>query len=192
MFIRRILVPALSVIVLACGSLAAQAQYNGTGPLPKPKPMPGPNAPSGIVQSFTPEKVASLLQAKGAETKVTSNQAPNGATTTAVRVKMQADDFGYDFDVVFMTFTNGSRVYYFSAPLNTNGMGLSREKLQGLFKKNSVMGGAFAFNIDAQTGTLMMQSCNFSTTVAEQVFNNDLGIYLKHIKESYQMWSSGE
>jgi hypothetical protein len=191
MSIRRFLVPALSVIVLACGSLTVNAQ--NTGPIKNGgKFMPGPTPAPGMAQSLTPERVVSLLKAKGAETTVANNQAANGVKTTTVRTKMQANDFGYDFDIVFMTYTNGSKAYYLSAPLNTNGMGLSLEKLQGLLKRNNVMGGAFSFSIDAQSGTLMIQSCNFATTVAEQTFQNDLGIYLKNIKDAYEWWSSGE
>jgi hypothetical protein len=191
MSIRRILVPALSIIVLACGSLAAHAQ---TGPLLSKKSggtMPGPNAPQGIVQSLTADRVISMLQAKGAETTV-SNQDIKGVKFHIVRAKMQADDFGYDFDVVFVTFANGTRVWYFSTPLNTNGMSLSAEKLQGLLKRNHTMAANFSFMIDPQTGTVMLQSSRIVITVRDQEFQNELGTYMKNIKETYQWWSNAE
>jgi hypothetical protein len=193
MSIRRFLVPALSVIVLACGSLTAHAQPTGTGPISKKSggAMPGPPSPQGIVQSLTSDKVLSLLQAKGAETGM-SHQDVKGTKFTIVRAKMQADDFGYDFDVVFVTFANGAKVWYFSAPLNTNGMGLSVEKLQGLLKRNHTMGANFSFMIDPQTGTVMIQSSRIGIATREQDFQTELGTYMKNIKETYQCWSNAE
>jgi hypothetical protein len=192
MSIRRILVPALSVIVLACGSLAANAQ--GTGPVKKSGGSisgPGPISAPAVGQNLTSDKVISLLQAKKAETTV-SNQEVNGTKFNIVRAKFQADDFGYDMDVVFVTHANGAKSWYFSAPLNTNGTGLTLDRLQGLLKRNYVMGAYNTFMIDPQTGTVMIQSSRFGITVNEQTFNSELGIYMKNIKETYELWSNGQ
>jgi hypothetical protein len=192
MSIRRFLVPALTVIVLACGALAAHAQ--GTGPISGKKSggsMPDPISAPGLVQGLSSDKVISLLKAKGAETTI-SNQELNGTKFTIVRAKLQADDFGYDLDVVFATYTNGVKTWYFSAPLNTNGMGLTLDKLQGLLKRNYTMGAFNTFMIDPQTGTVMIQSSRFGIGSTEQNFHSELDIYMKNIKEAYQLWSSGQ
>jgi len=46
--------------------------------------------------------------------------------------------------------------------------------------------------IDPQTGTVMIQSSRFGVTVNDQTFHSELGIYMKNIKETYQLWSNGQ
>lgn len=186
---RRILVPALSIVVLACGSLTAHAQF--TGPIKK-----GPSGSKSIsasspqtVQDLTPEKVVSLLQAKGAETTL-HNQTINGVKFTSVRTKMNMDDFGYDFDVFFVTYANGGKNWYLSAPLNTSGTLLPLEKLQGLLKRNYTMCANYSFMIDPQSGTLLMQTSRLGLAFSDQQFHTELGVYLKNIKDGYQYWGN--
>ena len=91
--------------------------------------------------------------------KVVNNIESKGTKFTVVqgRKNVRADDFGYEYNVVFATQPNGLKTWQLSADLYTNGLDVSLEKLQGLLKKNYLMGAAYSFMID-NTGFLMIQS----------------------------------
>jgi hypothetical protein len=185
MSIRRFLIPALSVIVLACVSLAADAQ---TGPVGAGKKGQGGNK-GGIAstQGLTPDRVVSLLQAKGAQTTVSAADNKN-AKFTLVQAKMQTNDFMYDFTVVFVTYNNGNQVWYLSATLNPKSANLSAAQLQGLLKENYVMSGDNFFMIDPQTGAVMIQSGRYNVTLSDQVFQRFVEVYMNDTKATANLW----
>jgi hypothetical protein len=185
MSIRRLLIPALSVIVLACASLAADAQ---TGPVGAgQKGQGGPKGGVGATQGLTPDRAVSLLQAKGAQTKVSTAENQN-AKFTMVQAKLQTNDFMYDFVVVFVTYNNGNQSWYLSANLNPKSANLSAAQLQGLLKENFVMSGDNFFMIDPQTGAVMMQSGRYSVSIGDQIFQRSVDIYMNDIKATANLW----
>jgi hypothetical protein len=190
MSIRRFLLPSLTLAFLACATLSADAQ---TGPIGSAKtPAKGPAVKQGpaATQGFSPDRVVGLLKAKGAQTKVTSNETKNGKFTV-VQVGVKTDDFMYDFDVVFANFANGVKVWYLSTPLNTNASSLSAAQLQGLLKENFAMSGDNIFMIDSQN-TLLLESSRYNLNTTDQVFMATVETYMKDVKETSTVWYSGQ
>jgi hypothetical protein len=183
---RRLLIPSVSMIVLACSSLLANAQ---TGPVGGKGGQSGAKSgqPAQVGQGLTPERVASLLQAKGAQTKITTAQNQN-AKFTIVQAKMSPGDFNYDFNVVFVTFNNGNKVWYLSAMLNPNYNNLSQSQLQGLLKENFIMSGENFFMIDSATSNVLLQSGRYSVSLDDQNFDRMVNVYMGDIKATSNLW----
>jgi hypothetical protein len=191
MSIRRFLLPSLTAIVFAAAALVADAQ---TGPVGGPKTgkagnqsgPSGPQQPAGT-KGLNPERVASLFQAKGAQTSIVNGD--NGQVKyTAVNIKLKTNDFNYDFNVVFMTYSNGVTNWYCTADLNNNASKLTQAQMQDLLKANWQTAGTSMFMIDPAANIVMIQSGRYDVTVSEQVFDQLLTGYLNNMKNNVNAW----
>jgi hypothetical protein len=192
MTLRRFLVPALSVLVLACSSLAAHAQTGPvTGGTKKDSNGPIGPKPGEMATVLSVEKVTKLLQAKGGQTTITNSENANGKFTF-VQTKLTTSDFMYDFAIVFANQNNGNKIWYMTANLNPNGKKLTADQMQGLLKENFIMSGDNFFMIDPQTGALLLQSGRYGLNFTDQVFERQVNVYLDDIKATYKLWAPAQ
>ncbi|MBI1832804.1 MAG: hypothetical protein HYR84_15285 [Planctomycetes bacterium] len=190
---RRLLVPALSAIVLAFGTASIDAQTGPINKSPSPGNGNGPNgatnpnpAPAMLGAALTPERVASLLQAKGAKTETNVSEI-GGNRITKITARIEKDDFRYSFDVVYVTPAKGIPMWFYTAALNTGANNLPMNKLQGLLKENNLMAGDCAFMITPQ-GVLQLNSRTYAGVITDQFFHNDVTRFMKDIRETSHLW----
>jgi hypothetical protein len=189
MTFRRFVLPSLTAIVFAAAALVADAQ---TGPVGGPKttksgPQSGPQQGPVASKGLTPERVASMFQAQGAQTAIKSGEI-NQIKFTAVNVKLKTADFNYDFNVVFLTYTNGAKNWYCTADLNPNASNLTVAQLQGVLKSNCQAAGATVFMIDNQANILMLETGRYDVTLNDTVFNQLVTNYLNTVKNTSDVW----
>ena len=119
MSIHRFLVALLSVIVLACGSQMADAQ---TGPVKKNVNASPAVKTAAVSPALTANKIADLLQAKGAKTEIKTSENKEGTQFTHILAAVQVpDDFNYSFEVIFATPAQGPGFWYVSTVLECEG-----------------------------------------------------------------------
>lgn len=178
------------LFTLSCSALLfVLAMPVNAQPGPVKKMPAGPNGSASspaVGQSLTPERVAKLLQTKGAKTDLKTFD-NNGMKIVRVSATMQQDDFMYLFDVVFVTPTNGTTTWFYTTVLNNNAKNLPLDKLQGLLKENSVMAGNCAFLINPQ-GALQLNSRSYAGNITDQLFQSDIAYFLRDIRETSHLW----
>jgi hypothetical protein len=185
MSIRRFLLPSITAMVLACSAMVADAQ---TGPIGGTKGNGqvkgnGQNGNIQAAQELTAEQMATLFQAKGAKTTLST-----GNGSQVVRVQIEAGGWQYDFDVIIQTYANGGKGWFLSAPLNANAKNFSAAQLSALMKKSFDLNGTAFFGIGNQ-GMLFLETPHFGTVMNEQMINQIVTNYLNNIRGTADQWN---
>jgi hypothetical protein len=174
-----------------CLLFPALAAFGQSGPVKMmANSMSAPKQATIGTQVFTPERAVQLLQGKGAQTEVKHSEA-NGTKLVTITASLEQSDFKYTFNVIFATPKNGTTLWWYTSVLNTNANSLPANKLHGLLKENNVMAGDAAFMINPQ-GTLMLNSRSYAGIATDQHIHNDLTRFMRDIKETSNLWYTGQ
>jgi hypothetical protein len=178
MLIRHFVVPSLTLVVLGCAALVADAQT--TGPIDGGGKSETKAGKQDSMQKLTPERVMALLKDKGHQ--ATINKTQQGQTVVAV---IQQDGWQYNLNIQF---TPNGMDWYFSSALTTPGQTFSNQQLLALMKKNWDLGCGQIFSISTDN-RLYLETPNYTTNnITDQVFYQTLTNHLNTIRNNYDLW----
>ena len=174
MFATRFLTAGLSLIVIACTALVADAQ---TGPITGGSPKGKQTA--GAAQGLTAERVAAMLNSK-VDTQSNGDK--------AVSAILEKD--GWKFEVIVYFFA-GKNVFDIISPLSAPNAQFTQAQVQGMSQKNNEWKAAQKFfSINEQDKRLYLEDINFQTTISEQEFVNSVNSFMATIRSTHDLWKS--
>ena len=169
MSIRRFLLPALSLVLVAGASLGADAQ---TGPV-------GGSGKAGAGQNLTPERVAALHKSQ-------VQKLANG--DKSVRVVIEKDGWKYDMNIVFLA---DGKVWDIWSALGAPNQTYTPEQLKGMEEKNKAWKDEQKyFEINKQDKRLYLADINFKVETTEQGFAQALERYMNTVRSTYELWKA--
>lgn len=170
MSLRTVLVPSLSIVLLACGALTAEAQ---SGPVSGGKPATGTGG------KLTAARVATLLKGK-------LESSTNGVQTAHVTI--ERDGWQYE---MFIDFLPDGKVFDIVTRLSGPNPKLTQAQTQGLQQMNEAMKkDQKFFNVNKTDNCLYLEDINFLTTMTEQQFMNALNAHIMTLRQTYDLWKS--
>jgi hypothetical protein len=174
MSIRRFLVPALSLVVLACASVVAEAQSGPAGGGGKKG-----TAQAGASQKLTAERVAVLFNSK-VQMQANGDKAVSGI--------IEKDGWKYEITIVFLA---GGQVWDIYSALSGPGQTFTQAQLDGMQQKNNEWKAQQKFfMINQQDKRLYLADINFKTDISEQGFAQALESYMATIRSTHDLWKA--
>jgi hypothetical protein len=170
MSMRRLLVPALTLVLWSSTTLMAQAQ-NGSGNQADAQP--------GAAQKLTAERVAVLLNSKATLNNDGSKQ---------VFAVIEKDNWRYEVTFLFLVDGKGWDMY---SALGAPGQTFTKAQMDGMAQLNQQWKAQQKyFTVNPKDNRLYLADINFKTDTTEAQFAQSLDNYLATIRNTYDLWKA--